>query len=141
MPKTAIKFFSQNTNYNISGKNKLRKWIENAAISENKPISELIYIICDDTYLLNLNETYLNHNTFTDVISFDMSDSNVNIKGEIYISIDRVRENSRKYGETIQDEFHRVMIHGMLHLAGYNDRTENERTEMRLKEDYYLSLR
>lgn len=141
MPQKAINFFSHNVNYQVKDKRILRHWIEQTIINEGKRVEEINIIICDDTFLLVLNRNYLKHNNYTDVISFNMSEKNKNIQGEIYISIQRIRENAVKFGVTVEEELHRIIIHGVLHLLGYNDGTEKEKTEMREKEDYYLSLR
>ncbi|MCD4680152.1 MAG: rRNA maturation RNase YbeY [Bacteroidales bacterium] len=141
MPQKAIIFFLKNVNYNIREKNKIRIWLERAIKIENKKLTEINYILCNDTFLLNLNKKFLKHNTLTDVISFDMAETDNSINGEIYISINRVKANASKYKVKIQDELHRVMIHGLLHLVGYNDFTVEEKEIMRKREDYYLSLR
>lgn len=141
MPQKAIIFFLKNVNYNIREKNKIRIWLERAIKIENKKLTEINYILCNDSFLLKLNKKFLKHNTLTDVISFDMAETDNSINGEIYISIDRVKANASKYKVKIQDELHRVMIHGLLHLVGYNDFTVEEKEIMRNREDYYLSLR
>ena len=101
----------------------------------------LNYIFCSDAFLLSLNVEYLNHNTLTDVITFDNSDDSKGIQGEIYISIDRIRENAKKYRVPFERELHRVMIHGLLHLLGYADKTPLQKKMMRKKESTYLSLK
>ena len=141
MPQKAILFYLHNVRYDLRDKEKLRRWISETVIAEKNQISEIAFIICNDEYLLELNKTFLNHDTLTDVISFNLSDKPKSIKGEIYISVDRVKENAKKYRVGIKDELHRVMIHGVLHLVGYNDVTEKEKFRMRKREDYYLSLR
>ena len=140
MPQKAIKFFLQDVNYRIEQKNKIRNWISEALSAENKRFKEISYIICSDSFLLELNKDFLKHNSLTDVITFNLSVDDDNIIGEIYISIDRVKENSKQYGVKLQEELKRVMIHGLLHLVGYNDITKQEKIMMRKKEDYYLSL-
>ena len=141
MTQKAINFFLENVNYSILNKNKIRIWLQNAISNENKKITEINYIFCNDSFLLKLNKKFLNHNTLTDVISFNMSVASDILAGEIYISIERVKFNARLFNVKMQDELHRVMIHGLLHLAAYNDSTESEKEIMRRKEDYYLSLR
>jgi len=140
MPQKAIRFFLQDVNYKIEGKNKIREWLLKALSLENKNITELSYIICSDSFLLELNKNFLNHNTLTDVITFDMSVNKTSVTGEVYISIDRIKDNAKKYGITMPEELKRVMVHGLLHLVGYNDHTKTEKALMREKEDYYLSL-
>ncbi|MCB0460671.1 MAG: rRNA maturation RNase YbeY, partial [Flavobacteriaceae bacterium] len=101
---------------------------------------DISYIFCDDDYLLDINVKYLKHNTLTDIISFDYTDDGL-ISGDVFVSIDRVKENAEKFNVSFQDELHRVMIHGILHFCGYKDKTKEEEQLMRSKEDYYLSLR
>lgn len=126
--------FVLNQAENISG------WITKTIESESKSEGDISYIFCDDDYLLDINVKYLNHNTLTDIISFDYTDEGL-ISGDVFISIDRVKENAEKFNVSFQDELHRVMIHGILHFCGYKDKTKEEEQLMRSKEDYYLSLR
>jgi len=115
-------------------------WINESALKENKTVENLSFIFCSDDFLLKINNKYLNHDFYTDVISFDYSEQNL-VSGDIYISIDRVKENSRKFGCTVKDELHRIIIHGILHLFGYSDKTPEQKAIMKDKEDFYLSLR
>ena len=108
--------------------------------SEGKELGELNYIFCDDDYLLDLNVKTLNHNRLTDIISFDYT-LGIVVSGDIYISYERVKENSVSLDQPFKDELHRVMIHGVLHYCGYKDKLDEEKMVMREKEDYYLSLR
>jgi len=117
-----------------------KDWIEETITNENLKPGEINYIFCDDTYLLKKNNKYLKHNTLTDIISFDYTMGKL-ISGDIFISVERVEENASSYNVSFKDELHRVMIHGVLHYCGYNDKTLEEITQMRAKEDYYLSLR
>ena len=126
--------FVLNQAENISG------WITKTIESESKSEGDISYIFCDDDYLLDINVKYLNHNTLTDIISFDYTDEGL-ISGDIFISIDRIKENAQKYNVSFEDELYRVMIHGILHFCGYKDKTKEEEQLMRSKEDYYLSLR
>lgn len=142
----AINFFIQDVKFNLKNKNALRGWIEAAAKKERFKIDALNYILCSDKFLHQLNEQYLHHDDYTDIITFDLSTSNLNsptsnLTGEIFISIERVKENARIFETTFQNELHRVMIHGVLHLMGYKDKTKSNKLAMRKKEDYYLSLR
>lgn len=114
------------------------KWLEKIAIRESREIGELNYIFCSDDYLLKVNQEYLNHDFFTDIITFDYSESH--IEGDIYISVDRVKENAMSIEVSFKNELHRVLAHGLLHLLGYKDKSEKERKEMRLKEEACLSL-
>ncbi|OIO12047.1 MAG: rRNA maturation RNase YbeY [Flavobacteriales bacterium CG_4_8_14_3_um_filter_35_10] len=119
---------------------KVKNWIVKAILNENLKEGEVNYIFCDDNYLSELNIKYLKHNTLTDIISFDYTIGKI-ISGDIFISIERVKENAELFNTKYVDELHRVMIHGVLHYCGYKDKTDEEKTQMRSKEDYYLSLR
>ena len=134
-----IRFFSEEIEFKILNPKKVKAWLIQSANRERKEITEISFIFCSDLYLLKLNQEYLNHDTLTDIISFDYSQGN-KLSGEIYISIDRVMENSQKFASSFVDELHRVMIHGVLHLCGYKDKTQSDKTLMRKKEDAYLSL-
>jgi probable rRNA maturation factor len=135
-----INFYSQSINFTLRNKTKLRKWI-NSAIKNEKRISvEISFIFCNDSYLLKLNKSYLSHNYYTDIITFDYSENQDVTIGDIFISIQRVRDNAGKFNKTFPEELHRVIIHGVLHLIGYNDASKREKKLMTSKEDYYLSL-
>lgn len=134
-----ISYFSE-INYELKNPESLTPWIEETIQKEGFETGEINYIFCDDDCLLKKNIKYLNHNTLTDIISFDYTEKNI-ISGDIFISIDRVKENAKDLGHLFEDELCRVMIHGVLHYCGYKDKTEKEQTEMTAKEDYYLSLR
>lgn len=134
-----IRFFSEEIEFKIQNPKKVKAWLNQSANRERKEIIEINYIFCSDLYLLKLNQEYLNHNTLTDIITFDYSQGS-KLSGEIYISIDRVMENSQKFDSGFVDELHRVIIHGVLHLCGYKDKTKSDKTLMRKKEDAYLSL-
>ncbi len=137
----AIKYFSEDVLFKLPNPRKTTRWIKNVVSRESATIDQLSYIFCSDAFLININRQFLNHNTFTDIITFDLSDSPNAINGEIYISIERVRENARKLKVEFPDELDRVMIHGVLHLLGYSDKKIKEKQRMREKEDSYLSLR
>jgi len=137
---TTILFFTEGLNYLIRDKKKLRKWLYASIVLEKRNIGSISFIICPDTYLHELNLKYLNHDTYTDIITFDYSDDTRLLSGDIFISLDRVKENAKHYHVSFVKELHRVMIHGLLHLAGYKDKTSEEKMAMRAKEDYYLSL-
>ena len=128
------------TDFQLNNTLKLSKWISSTIVLESCKDDEINYIFVDDKYLLDINIKYLKHNTLTDIISFDYTLGKL-ISGDIYISVERVIENAEKYDVSIEDEFHRVMIHGVLHFCGYKDKTKDEKKLMRQKEDYYLSLR
>jgi probable rRNA maturation factor len=118
----------------------IKPWIAEVIRLENKEPGQLLYIFCDDDYLLNLNKKFLGHDTLTDVISFDYSEEMGDISGDIFISVNRVRENAVELGVSFHEELYRVMIHGVLHLLGYTDNDAIGRNQMREKENYYLSL-
>jgi probable rRNA maturation factor len=117
----------------------IKKWVTNAIIKEGNELGELSYNFCTDEHLLQLNIDHLNHNFYTDIITFELNENNI-IIGDIYISIDRVKDNAKQNNKTMSNELKRVIIHGALHLCGYKDKTKNDTARMRAKEDYYLSL-
>ena len=131
--------FTSNTNFQLRHKTVLKSWIKKVVGKEGKKMKDLSFIFCDDMELLNKNSKYLNHDTLTDILTFDYSENN-NISGDIYISIDRVKENAKTYKVTFENELDRVMIHGVLHLLGYKDKSKKDQKAMREKEDFYLSL-
>ena len=116
----------------------LRNFLALLVKNEKKKLRELNYVFCSDRFLLNINRQYLKHNYYTDIISFDLSNSPTEIAGEIYISAKRVKDNARQLRQPFQKELHRVIFHGALHLCGYQDKTEKEQAQMRRREDYYL---
>ncbi len=137
----AIRFFSEGIPFKIDFPRKNASWIKEVARREKKTIKEINYIFCSDGYLLQLNQGFLNHKTLTDIITFDNSEGKNGLEGEIYISIERVQENALKFNTEFEDELHRVMIHGVLHLIGYKDKKPSEKALMRKKEEACLSLR
>ncbi|MBR5644796.1 MAG: rRNA maturation RNase YbeY [Salinivirgaceae bacterium] len=134
-----INFFFEDIDEFDIKKTDIEKNIEKLVINENRILGDVNYILCSDNYLLNINREYLNHDYFTDVISFDYCEDNV-ISGDIFISVDTVSDNAKEYGATFENELERVMIHGVLHFVGYNDKTESDQKTMRAKENQYLSL-
>ena len=134
-----IRFFYEKVDFKITNPRKTVNWITESARREKRSVSDINYVFCSDNYLLKLNQEFLAHKTLTDIITFDYSEGK-NISGEIYISPDRIKENSLKFNSRFQDEILRVMIHGILHLAGYNDKKPKEVATMRKKEEAYLSL-
>jgi len=126
--------FNSETSFTLNNQNKLVKWIGDVVSSEGFQVGEINYIFCDDSYLNKINQEFLNHDTFTDVISFDYT-LGKEIGGDIFISIERVLENAEKFNEVFENELHRVMIHGILHFIGYKDKTKKDKTLMRTKED------
>lgn len=137
----SINYFSQKPRFKLQYPKKISAWINRVVEKEGASIISLNYIFCTDEYLREINIQFLKHKTFTDIITFNYNPSDTEIEGEIYISIDRVRENTETYKTDFSTELNRVMIHGVLHLLGYNDKTKAEKGEMREKEDSCLSLR
>jgi rRNA maturation RNase YbeY len=135
-----ILFFSENIDFKLKDKAILRNWLLKSISNEGKKVENINFIFCNDDYLLEINKKYLNRNTLTDVITFDYSEQEEVISGEIYISYQRIVDNATKYNQTLDNEIYRVMIHGILHLIGYDDNTENQKEIMAQKEDYCLSL-
>ena len=136
-----IQFFSEGIDFQPKQKTAIRQWIKESALAEGFKTGEISIILCSDTYLLDINKQYLNHDTFTDIVTFDNSEKAGTIAGDIFISIDRIRENAKKFGVEEQDELHRIIIHGILHLCGYGDKKKTEKTLMTEKEDFYLNQR
>ncbi|SEJ85804.1 rRNA maturation RNase YbeY [Dyadobacter sp. SG02] len=135
-----VSFFSEDIDFKVVNPLKTKKWIKNASISEGYELSQLNYVFCSDEYLLEINKQYLDHDYFTDIITFDNSEEDNQLEGDIYISVDRVRENAATFHTDFDTEMRRVLIHGLLHLTGYEDSSEALKTAMRAKEDEYLSL-
>ena len=125
-------------NDKLSNTEDLNLWINNVIKEEEMIIGELVYLLCNDEYLLKKNIQFLNHNTLTDVITFDYSDDKI-ISGDILISTERVVENAKIFNVNYLTELHRVMVHGLLHLLGYKDKIEKDANTMREKENYYLN--
>lgn len=118
----------------------LKSFIPSIFKKEKLQLAELQYIFCSDDYLLGINKQYLNHDYYTDIITFDLSERGQPINAEIYISVDRVRDNARSFGTSLRKELHRVIFHGALHLCGYRDKNQQEEQLMRKMEDQYLEL-
>jgi len=137
MPESSIDFLTQTSIDKLSNKRKLRAFIKHIFKSERKNLKGLNIIFCSDKYLLKINQRYLLHNFYTDIITFNLSDSK-EIVGEIYISIDRIRANSNLFGIKKEQELLRVIFHGILHLCGYKDNTKKGKLKMTLKENSYL---
>ncbi|MCU0391809.1 MAG: rRNA maturation RNase YbeY [Thermoflexibacter sp.] len=134
----SINFFTEDITYAIKHKALLKKWVRSVIKSHHYHLQELNFILCSDNYLYEMNIKYLDHDTLTDVITFDNSEINQSIEGDIFISIDRVKENAEKLQVSSEVELHRVMIHGTLHLLGFNDKTKQEKEGMRKMEDFWL---
>ncbi|MES2829094.1 MAG: rRNA maturation RNase YbeY [Bacteroidota bacterium] len=139
MARGTINYFTEETKYKLKQKRVLKDWIRLVIASEGFELSELNFILCSDEYLLRMNQEYLAHDTYTDVITFDNSEGLKMITGDIFISIDRVAENAAGLGVATASELRRVMVHGTLHLLGYKDKSKADKTLMTQKEDFYLS--
>lgn len=135
-----ILFHNADTSYVLKNKRAISSWITDTIKEEEKQLEEISYIFCTDDYLLKINQEHLDHDTYTDIITFDYTEDGL-ISSEIYISVDRVRENAKNLGIATIDETHRIIIHGVLHLCGYKDKSNLQTQEMRGKEDYYLRQR
>ncbi|MEP6675010.1 MAG: rRNA maturation RNase YbeY [Ferruginibacter sp.] len=133
-----VKFFSQGVRVNLANRKILKFYIESIFKKNRIGFTNLQYIFCNDAYLLSINTIFLKHDFYTDIITFRLSEDNEPIEGEIYISIDRVKENSITCHTHFQEELHRVIFHGALHLCGFNDKTKTETAEMRKAENKCL---
>ena len=136
----AIHFFSEEIPYTLKEKLNRKRWLTKIATNAGFKIKELNYVFCSDEYLYQMNRDYLKHDTYTDIITFDNSEKKDDIEGDIFISIDRVRENAKTLAQEVETEMNRVLAHGLLHLMGYKDKTQEETALMRLKEEESLKL-
>ena len=132
--------FNSTTSFELINPEETVTWLQSVIASEKKTMGELSYIFCDDAYLHKINVDFLDHDTYTDIISFDYSQGNV-VSGDMYISVERVAENAENFNCSFRDELSRVMVHGILHYCGYKDKTTEEAKTMRSKENTYLALR
>ena len=135
-----ISFHTEELTFQLPEKLKHKQWLKTVAAAEGKKIGELNYVFCTDEYLLKINQDYLQHDTLTDIVTFDNSESANLIEGDIFISYERVVENGAKLN-TADSELQRVMVHGLLHLCGYKDKAKADKSLMTEKEDYYLAKR
>lgn len=133
----AIKFFNEDHNYSLKNRIKLKKWILDVIEEEGFVLGDINFIFTSDKYLLKINKEYLSHNYLTDIVTFNYCEEPV-INGDVFISIETVKNNSMQFGVTFLEELHRVMIHGVLHLIGYDDHSDEEKASMREKENYNL---
>jgi len=131
--------FNYELDFTLDNEALYASWLSNVIASENKKLGEINYIFCDDDYLLAINKEYLNHDTLTDIISFDYSVGN-ELNGDIFISIERVKDNANDFNVPFSDELLRVMVHGVLHYCGYKDKSEDDELLMRQKEDEKIKL-
>lgn len=135
----AIHFFFADAAINLTERTRLKKFIETIFKKEGREVSGLNYIFCSDEYLLDINRRFLNHDYYTDIITFDLSGKATPVTGEIYISIERVKENAALINQSTRRELHRVIFHGVLHLCGYKDKSKKDQIQMRQREDLYLN--
>ena len=136
----AIHFFSEEIPYTLKEKLNRKRWLTKIATNAGFKIKELNYVFCSDEYLYQMNRDYLKHDTYTDIITFDNSENKDDIEGDIFVSIDRVRENAKTHTQEVETEMNRVLAHGLLHLMGYKDKTQEEAALMRLKEEESIKL-
>ena len=135
-----IRYFQEDIRFDLKQKMQNNRWLKMVAGSEMRRIGAVNIIFCSDNYILDVNMKYLQHDYFTDIITFDYCEKDV-LSGDLFISIDSVRENARFYGTEFADELNRVMVHGLLHLIGYDDHSEADIAVMRQKENYYLQMK
>ena len=135
-----IRYFCEDIKFEFKNKLLNNRWLKFVSSSEVRKLQNINIIFCSDNYILDVNMKYLQHDYFTDIITFDYCEGN-SLSGDLFISIDSVRDNAAFYGTEFADELNRVIVHGILHLIGYDDHTDEEQKIMRSKEDYYLSLR
>lgn len=134
----AIRFHTEDVKFTWNNRRKLSAWIKDSANEESRSVGDINVILCSDEYLLNMNQQFLEHDYYTDIITFDYSEAD-EISGDLYISLDRVSDNALKNKIPTNDELYRVVIHGIMHLCGYKDKTKSDVVLMRKKENFYLS--
>jgi len=135
-----IRFFFTDRKATLANRTALKSFIQSMFKREKRFAISLNYVFCSDEYLLSINKQFLQHDYYTDIITFDLSSTNQQVEGEIYISIDRVKDNAQQLGTTIKQELHRVIFHGVLHLCGYKDKKPSDEKNMRALEEKYLKL-
>lgn len=135
-----INFFTEDISFDLSNEQTITSWITKVVDNHNASIGELNFIFCSDSYLHKINLEYLDHDTYTDIITFDNAEEEDIVEGDIFISIDRIKENASGFETSFENELFRVIIHGVLHLLGFNDKTADEKANMRKNEDACLSL-
>lgn len=133
-------FHSEDISFELDKKPAIISWLSYSINNEGKIPGEISYIFCSDEYLHKMNVEHLDHDTLTDIITFDYCDDN-QVNGDMFISIDRITDNANDFGVSFEDELHRVMVHGVMHLCGYKDKTTEDQKVMSAKEDFYLNLR
>lgn len=135
-----VLFHTADKQLKLKNKTALKEFIASIFDHENQPLKKLDYVFCSDEYLLQMNKDFLQHDYYTDIITFPLSDKHQPIEGEVYISLDRVNDNASQHNASVLDETLRVLFHGALHLCGYGDKSKNEIKAMRAKEDFYINL-
>lgn len=138
---SSISFFNADVSYVLRSKNGIRLWLSDVIKKEGFRIGELSVILCSDEYLFKMNVQYLKHKSYTDIITFDQSESKGEVSGELYLSIDRIKDNAKTLNINLIDELHRVIVHGTLHLCGYGDKDPKSKLKMTRKENFYLLKR
>ena len=139
--KKMIKFESIDIEFPDLNQRLAKEWIEEFVASYGKKIGELYYLFCSDEYLLDFNQKRMNHDFYTDIVTFPLNDCSEYLSGEFYISLDRIKDNAKQMGKPFRDEFHRVLAHGVLHLIGFDDKTAAAAAEMREQEEKCLKIR
>ncbi len=135
-----INFHSESIDFKVANPIKTKRWLKSVIEDEGFKLSEINYIFCDDEYLHKINVEYLDHDTLTDIITFDNSEDEMLIEGDIFVSIERITDNAKDFKTSFEHEFRRVIVHGVLHLCGYYDKTDEDEKQMRDKEDHYINL-
>lgn len=135
-----IRFFNEDVAYKLPQKQATRQWLKQQAEREGYAVGDLNYIFCSDEHILQVNRDYLQHDYYTDVITFDQSEEAGKIEGDIFISVERVADNAAQLSVAVEQEMRRVLAHGFLHLCGYGDKTDEEVSQMRHKEDEWLAV-
>eukprot|EP01136_Pigoraptor_vietnamica_P011844 Opistho-1_new@51159 len=135
-----INFHSESIDFKVANPIKTKRWLKSVIEAEGFELSEINYVFCDDDYLHKINVEYLDHDTLTDIITFDNSEDETLIEGDIFVSIERITDNAQDFKTSFEHEFRRVIVHGILHLCGYFDKTDEDEKQMRAKEDHYISL-
>jgi len=135
-----IDFHSEAIDFKVINPIKTKRWLKSVIKAEGFELSEINYVFCNDEYLHSINVEYLDHDTLTDIITFDNSEEDELIEGDIFVSIERIIDNAKDFNTTFEQEFKRVIVHGILHLCGYCDKNDENEKQMREKEDYYLRL-
>jgi probable rRNA maturation factor len=136
----AILFHAEDVDFKLANPSKTSSWLSQCIQNNNKSLGEINYIFCSDEYLLEVNKKHLNHDYYTDIITFDNSFEEDEINADIFVSIDRVKDNAKTLRQSFENELHRVLVHGILHLLGWEDSTEEHKQEMRLEEDNQLKI-